>query len=219
MSRDEDFQRIPLLAALAPARGAALAPTMREVDFPAGHAIRRPGQACDRIAFITEGEVRVTRTGPTGREIALYRIVPGEPCVLELSAAMAGTPYPAWAVASRPGRALTMPAADLVRLIGDDEGLRAAIVGLLSSRLIEVMALVGEVAFEPMEDRLVALLRREASGEPPVVASTHDALARTLGTAREVVSRHLAQMAVRGEVRLGRGSITLLSLADGDRGH
>jgi CRP/FNR family transcriptional regulator, anaerobic regulatory protein len=216
VTRDEDLRRIPLLATLAPRRGAALAPALREVRFPAGHAIRRPGQSCDRIAFVTEGEVRVTRTGPTGREIALYRIVPGEACVLELSAAMSGTTYPAWAVASRPGRALTVPASELVRLMGEDEGLRAAIVGLLSSRLIEVMALVGEVAFEPMEDRLASLLRREARGDPPVVASTHEALARSLGTAREVVSRHLSQMAVRGEVRLARGAITLLSLPDGD---
>lgn len=219
MARDDDLRRIPLLAALDPARGAALAPTMREVRFPEGHAIRRPGRLCDRIAFITDGEVRVTRSGPSGREIALYRIVPGEPCVLELSAAMSGTAYPAWAVASRPGSALTMPAADLTRLMGEDDGLRAAIVGLLSSRLIEVMTLVGEIAFEPMEDRLVVLLRREARGDPPVVASTHEALARSLGTAREVVSRHLAQMAVRGEVSLARGAITLLSLADGDRSH
>jgi CRP/FNR family transcriptional regulator len=219
VAREDELRRIPLLAALAPARGSALAATMRTVSFPAGHAIRRPGQRCDRIAFITEGEVRVTRTGRSGREIALYRIVPGEPCVLELSAAMSGTPYPAWAVASRPGSALTMPAADLVHLMGEDAGLRSAIVGLLASRLTEVMTLVGEVAFDPVEDRLVALLRREARGDPPVVASTHEALARGLGTAREVVSRHLAQMAVRGEVSLARGAITLLSLADGDRGH
>jgi CRP-like cAMP-binding protein len=62
MPSDDDLRRIPLLAALAPARAAGLGPTMREVEFPAGHAIRRPGQLCDRIAFITDGEVRVTRT-------------------------------------------------------------------------------------------------------------------------------------------------------------
>ena len=70
----------------------------------------------------------------------------------------------------------------------------------------------------PIEARLGAtLLRLHDSGQSNI---THQALAVELGTAREVVSRHLKRMEANGWLRLGRGHITvtdrdaLLRLAD-----
>lgn len=59
-----------------------------------GDRLCHDGERCDRVAFVIEGEVRVTKAGAGGREIELYRITAGEPCILELSAAMsdAGPP-------------------------------------------------------------------------------------------------------------------------------
>lgn len=71
------------------------------------------------------------------------------------------------------------------------------------------MALVEEVAFRRMDERLAAFLQREAEGRPPVIRLTHQAIAERLGTAREVVSRLLAQMAADGELTLSRGTIVL----------
>ena len=76
-------------------------------------------------------------------------------------------------------------------------------------------------AFRRMDERLAGFLRREALGAPPVVHMTHDQIAERLGTAREVVSRLLGQMAARGEVQLGRGEVRVVAIPspEGDPGH
>jgi len=200
---------------------ASVAALVREVAFAKGDRIKREGDPCDAVAFVLEGEVRVAKVGPAGREIELYRIVPGEPCVLELSSAMGRTPYPARAVATRSGRVVVLPATSLLDLLATDPGVQRGVFGLLSSRLASVMELVEEVAFRRMDERLEAFLRREAGSETGTVRLTHESIAERLGTAREVVSRLLEQMAHRGEVVLSRGEIRLLapSPPERDPGH
>lgn len=51
-----------------------------------------------------------------------------------------------------------------------------------------------------------------ASGTTDPVRKTHQELAADIGTAREVVSRHLKRFEERGWVRLGRGTV---EIADG----
>lgn len=210
---------LPVFSETPATRLAATARVAREVRFAAGDRIRREGEPCDRVAFVVEGEIRVAKAGRSGREIELYRIAPGEPCVLEISSAMGRSSYPARAVASRNGRAVVLPASSLLELLADDPGVQRGVFGVLSHRLASVMELVEEVAFRRMDERLEALLRREAAAGDGVVRLTHEAIAERLGTAREVVSRLLAQMAHRGEVELRRGEIRVLGRPHGDPGH
>ena len=56
------------------------------------------GDSCHGIAFILSGEIRVYKTGETGREITLYEIGPGETCILNASCILSGLQYPANAV-------------------------------------------------------------------------------------------------------------------------
>jgi CRP/FNR family transcriptional regulator len=63
-----------------------------------------------------------------------------------------------------------------------------------------------ELAFRPVERRLVTyLLARTRPGE--TLSVTHQEIAAELGTAREVVSRHLKRFEGAGLVRLGRGTL------------
>ncbi len=210
-------RNLPLFAQTPDALIARVAPRLREISFDSGDVIHHEGDECDRVAFVTEGEIRVAKGGPGGRGIEIYRIVAIEPCVLELSAAMGRSGYPARAVATVGGRAVTVPADALLDLLATDAGVQRLVFGFMSARLASVMQLVEEVAFRRMDERLDAFLRREARGEPPTVRMTHDAVAERLGTAREVVSRLLEQMSQRGEVELRRGEIRLAALASRER--
>jgi CRP/FNR family transcriptional regulator len=194
-----------------------VAARMREVAFGSGDLIRHEGEACDRVAFVTEGEITIAKVGPEGREIELYRVVAIEPCILELTAAMGHIGYQARAVATTAGRALTIPAGDLQALLAVDPGVQRFVFGFLSTRLTSVMRLVEEVAFRRMDERLIAFLRREARGDPPAVRLTHDQIAERLGTVREVVSRLLGQLSHHGLVALHRGEVQLTGLEDPER--
>lgn len=221
MSTLDIARGLPLFAQTPDQRLAQIAPRLREIVFAPDDPIRHEGEICDRVAFVTEGEIRVSKGSAEGREIEIYRVVAVEPCVLELSSAMGAIGYPARAVAATGGRAVTVPADALLSLLAVDPGVQRFVFGFLSSRLAGVMQLVEEVAFRRMDERLTAFLRREARGEPPVVRLTHDAIAERLGTVREVVSRLLEQMGRRGELELGRGEVRLTGIAatERDPGH
>lgn len=62
-----------------------------------------------------------------------------------------------------------------------------------------------EVSFRPVERRLAAWLLSQAGARP--VSATHQEIAVELGSAREVVSRHLKRLEAAGLVRLGRSSL------------
>ncbi|MEO1149655.1 MAG: helix-turn-helix domain-containing protein [Pseudomonadota bacterium] len=74
-----------------------------------------------------------------------------------------------------------------------------------------MMGKIEDVAFVPIETRLATRLLELTSSEGMVLA-THDQLAIDLGTAREVVSRKLAQWEKSGFIERARGSLRLVNV-------
>ena len=87
-----------------------------------------------------------------------------------------------------------------------------ALFGLLSARLADLMALVEEVAFRRLDQRLARLLLARG----PELRATHQALADELGSVREIVSRLLNGFAADRLVELGRERVRITD-ADGLR--
>jgi len=83
----------------------------------------------------------------------------------------------------------------------------------MSSRILEVMMLVEEVAFRKMDQRIASyLLQRFLIEENlPVIVATHDEIASELGTAREVVSRVLKDFERLGAIVIARSRISILN--------
>ena len=69
----------PELLALYPALGAlpALLPGLVPMTVPAGTQLFRESDACQGFPMVLQGEVRVSRSAANGRELELYRVLPG----------------------------------------------------------------------------------------------------------------------------------------------
>lgn len=202
-----------VLAALDPqARDAVLA-AARHVRLPAGAAAFRPGQPCAHWLILETGRVRVSHLAEDGREIVLYRVGPGESCILTTAGLLEGGSYDAEAVAETEVAALLLPAADFLRLIAEQPSFRRLAFAAYAQRIAGLIALADELAFDELGTRLARrlLALREADGTVP---ATHEALAAELGTAREVVSRRLKAFERTGLVTLARGRIAVTD-ADG----
>ena len=79
---------------------------------------------------------------------------------------------------------------------------------LLSEKFWDVMWLFNQFVFSNVASRLAsAILEHRALEGSDEFSITHDALARDLGTAREVVTRLLKQFQLDGLVELSRGRI------------
>jgi CRP/FNR family transcriptional regulator len=80
------------------------------------------------------------------------------------------------------------------------------VFALFGERLVELMAIVDEIAFKRLDQRLARLLLERG----PRLRTTHQALADELGSVREIVTRLLRQFADEGLVELARESIQIL---------
>jgi len=203
----------PLLA-LYPAFSGLSAQGLRELlgqgrlrEVKAGTRIFDAGQPCEAFPLLLEGSIRVSKIGANGREIQLYRVLPGEACVLTSGCLLGNVPYDARGVAESDARIVSLPTAAFAKLLSDEGEFRKYVFSLFSERLAELMQLVEAVAFRRLDRRLAELLL----GRGKHVHITHQQLAEELGSVREIVTRLLKGFADQGLVSLGREHIEILS--------
>ncbi len=178
--------------------------------LPAGAPICELGQACDHLALVLDGRARVYELAESGREITLYRVEAGECCILTASCIMSGERFPAFARCERDLRVILVPAAEVDGFMQRFPAWRRFIWKLMASRLSGVLALLEEVTFRRLDQRLLDyLLRRHRESGDTTLNLTHQTIADDLGTSREVVSRILKDLEHRGALQLARGQVHL----------
>lgn len=176
------------------------------IEAPAGMALFESHAPCQAFPMLLSGSVRVSKAGASGRELQLYRVLPGESCIITSSCLLGNAAYPARGVVEHDLTAVVVPRALFTQLIERHPPFRAYVFNLFGERLADLMQLVEEVAFHKLDQRLAALLL--AKGE--VVNATHQGLADELGSVREMISRLLKNFQDQGLVALGREQIRIL---------
>lgn len=212
------FTLYPEVAALPAAlRAASLATEMQWAEVSADTLLFEERRPCAGFPFVLEGDVRVARGTAQGRSIELYRVGPGEVCVVSASCLFGRRMLSAHGVASRRTRLAVLSPRGFERWV-EHEPFRRYVFGLFADRLADVIELAEAVAFQRLDQRLAAALL----GHPSPLQVTHQALADELGTVREIVTRLLRRFERAGWLELGRERIelrepaSLRALAAGD---
>jgi CRP/FNR family transcriptional regulator len=203
----------PELAGLSGDHRARLRERAHRVEVPAGAIVFSPGAPCGAYLLVLEGSVRVQMIADTGRQIVLYRVRRGESCVLTTAALLGEEAYAAEGVVETPTAAVTVPRPVFDELVATSDVFRRFVFTGYGRRVAEILATMQAAVFHRVEPRLARLLR----ATPAPVTATHQEIAAELGTAREVVSRHLKAFERRGLVRLGRGVVEIVDRPGLDR--
>jgi CRP/FNR family transcriptional regulator len=175
------------------------------LQVPAATRLFEEGQACQGFPLVLAGAVQVARGSPGGRQLELYRVTPGEICVVSTAGLTGTRALSAHGVAVEATDLVLVSRAGFERACAH-EAFRRFVFGVFAERLADLMALAEAVAFQRLDQRLAqALLGR---GSP--IRTTHHALADELGTVREIVSRLLSRFERSGWVVLGRERIEVL---------
>ena len=175
------------------------------VELPAGTSVFAAGSVCRQFPLVLSGSIRVAKTGE-GRELQLYRVGPGECCVLTTSCLVGGSEYPASGVVESDVRLVVLPRPAFEQLMAQHAPFRQYVFSLFAERLADMMGLIEAVAFHKLDRRVATALL----GRGKVIAATHQQIADELGSVREIVTRLLRSFADQNLVRLGRGSIEVL---------
>ncbi len=205
---------MPDPAALYPAL-AEVSPSLPELgaagipfSVPGGTVLFSERQPCKGFPLVLEGEVRVSRASADGRALELYRVGPGELCLVSSACLFRGEPLMAHGVATRPTKLILIPPEVFRTWLAAAE-FRNLVLGLFAERMADLTTLVDAIAFHRLDQRLAAALL----GHGPELAVTHQALAQELGTVREIVTRLLRRFEREGWVELARERIRILDSA------
>jgi CRP/FNR family transcriptional regulator len=198
---------LPLPADLAAATAEVLG-GLPVQDLPRGAVLFRAGDPAAGFLLLLSGKVEVFLTGPSGREILLYAVAPGQSCVQTTLGLLGDEPYTGEALVAAPTRTLLVPKGLFLRLMDADPAFRRFVLHSFAQRMQDVTHLLERVAFSRVESRLAEALLALAEGD--VVSATQAELAARIGSAREVVTRRLDALARQGLLRPERGAVHLL---------
>jgi CRP/FNR family transcriptional regulator, anaerobic regulatory protein len=177
------------------------------VNVPAGTVAFEEGERCHSYLLVLAGQVRVVKPTSIGRELLLYRVMPGDNCILTVSCLLGGCAYQARGIVEADVTGISIARYVFMQLVEQSPEFRSYLFRFFGERVTRLMELIDAVAFHRLDQRLAALLLMHG----PVVATTHQSLADELGSVREVVSRILGDFQAQRIVQLDRGQIFILN--------
>lgn len=181
---------------------------LQPMTVPADTVLFSENAACQGFPLVLDGEIKVSRHSGDGRSLELYRVVPGELCLVSSASLFRPQPLSAFGITTRPSTFLLVRP-DLFKRWIETPAFRNDVLGLFAERMSDLTALVDAVAFHKLDRRLAAALL----GRGQQLNITHQALADDLGTVREMVTRLLRRFERDGWVALGREQITIVNSA------
>ena len=197
----------PALAQVAPTLE-SLGQTVGPMTVAAGTVLFDENSPCRGFPLVLEGEVKVSRHSGDGRSLELYRVVPGELCLVSSACLFRSTPLSAQGITTRPTTLLLIPPPIFNQWIATP-AFRDNVLGLFAERMADLTGLIDAVAFHKLDQRLAAALL----GRGQDLALTHQTLADELGTVREIITRLLRRFEREGWVELSRERIHISNSA------
>lgn len=190
---------------------------MRRRRYRRGEVIFHQEDPGSVLHIVEEGRVRISLPSPGGEEVVVALLGPGD-CFGEL-ALIDGEPRSATALAQEPCETLTLSRADFLDFLAAHPQAALAMMVVLCWRLRQTDGLVADVAFldgpSRLAKRLLELAARQGQPASPGVELrirvTQRELAGMTGATRESVNRWLSLFRSQGYLRLGGGTITLVS--------
>ncbi len=181
------------------------------LKVPANTTIFNIGGACKQYLLLTGGKVSVKMLTKNGKSLLLYHVTPGQSCIITTSCLLGNAHYPTFAETETEVEALSLSRQMFSQALDQSNVFRKFVFDGLGQRLADVMHRLETVNFTSIDSRLANTLLSRGQDSSRIEV-THELLAEEIGTAREVVSRHLKKMETKGLLKLERGSIVLQNI-------
>ncbi len=215
--------RIPYFAGLDSATLAELARAVRRRRHAAGAQILNEGEPCEGLSFVIDGQVRLVRASPEGREHVLGVLGPG--ATFNDAAVFDAGPNVDGAVAVGPTTVGLVPTRTMSALVERYPQVAKAALKVLSARQRSLAGLVEDLALRDVTQRVARLLLgcigREShmieKAEAACAHITHQEIAAMVGSVREVVQRALKSLEADGAIKVERNRVLVRDVAKLDR--
>lgn len=179
-----------------------------------GERIHGDNGECSGMLIVLSGKVRAYMLSEQGREITLYYLEDGEICIMSASCVMNCIAFEVHIEADMDTTVIQVPAQTFSTIEKQNLRIQNYALTLAVERFSDVMWAMQQLLFFSMDKRLAMYLYDESSkAKSNDLFVTHEDIAKSLASAREVVTRLLQNFQKAGIVELSRGKITIKNVA------
>ena len=190
---------------------AALMDNISDIKYEKGTCLSGSDDSCAGVFLIRSGTLRVYMLSEDGKDLTLFRLNPGERCILSASCVLKLIRFEVLIEAETECRILVVNANFFSDLAARNVWVENFSYKVAAERFSDVMEAIQRIFFLSVDKRLANFLLEEIErNNTNVVPVTHEQIARYIGSAREVVSRTLKSFYVLGAVELSRGGIKIV---------
>jgi CRP-like cAMP-binding protein len=195
---------------------AQLAKLTLEEKYEKGQLLYLEGDRCRGLYYLVEGQVRIFKSSPEGRELTLQLVSPGQ--TFNEVAVLDGAPVPASAEATENSLLWLIPTEIVLKLLESEPAVARAIVNDLASRMRQLTMLVGELTLKQVTARVARILLSQVEqgsilgigiSNQLTTQMTQQQMAAMAGTVREMVGRALRTLQKAGAIEARRGYIII----------
>ena len=176
----------------------------QNVRFRKGTNIHN-GNDCTGVILIKTGSLRLYILSEDGKEITLYRLFPGEMCILSASCVLNSITFDVFVDSEENSECVIVGGCAFEDVSGRVPEVKIFALETALSRFSDVMWVMQQILFMSMDKRLAIFLLDESSKTgSDTIKLTHEQIAKYIGSAREVVSRMLKYFVSEGIISASR---------------
>lgn len=182
----------------------------RALSYPRGTQIHN-GEDCSGVILVRTGCLRVYMMSEQGKDITLYRLYPGDLCMLSASCVLQAITFDVFVDAEEDSECYVISGSAFSMVSERNAQIKIFSLQTALSRFSDVMWVMQQILFMSMDKRLaIFLLDETARTGGDTVFLTHEQIAKYMGSAREVVSRMLKYFSGEGIVSLSRKGVKII---------
>lgn len=202
--------QLPFYPHLSEAQKATFGEGVQVQSVPANGIIKSAAADCSGVLFVQSGVLRIYLLSEDGKEVTLYRLFPGETCVLSASCLLNQITFDVEIAAQEDTLIYQMPMAMMQVLMDENIHVENFINKNAISRFSKVIRSIESMLFLQLDQRVAQFLLEEMDRTgSSVLYMTQDEIAKSIASAREVVSRTLKHFQKEGLLELSRGKIKI----------
>lgn len=210
---DEMIQLLPFWEKLTEAEKATVQSGTTIRNYQKGEFIHGGANDCLGMIYLISGELRTFILSDEGREITLFHLYDGDPCIFSASCAIRQLTFETLICAEKDCELLVINTGVFSQLTEQNIYVRCFMYELITQRFSTVMWTMQEILFKGFDRRLASFLVAEYDRTgSATLRMTHEQIAQRVSSAREVVARMLKRFDADGLVEVKRGSIRLLDI-------
>ena len=199
----------PFWKDLDPHSKALLCTNTHAVSYKRGTLVH-DGNNCTGVIVVKTGCLRVYLMPEQGREITLYRLFPGDICMLSASCVLQSITFDVAVSAEEDSSCYLVNGKTFAEVSETNLTMKNFALETAVARFSDVMWTMQQILFFSFDKRLAIFLYEELIKNGPIIRYSHMEIAKYLGSAREVVSRMLKYFENEGIVKVSRKEIEII---------